>query len=114
MCLGRHVALVAWGSAVSETTAAALGLPRRTTPLLLCGAAITIVLVAACLRFYRLDYQSLFRDEGHTIVQAHGGWATLWRSAAEDAHPVLYWIVLRGWVGIFGASVWALRALSAV
>ncbi len=72
------------------------------------------LVVAAILRLYQLDFQSLFRDEGQTLSHVSLGWDALLRTATEDGHPALYWIVLKLWSQLFGVSVWSLRLPSAI
>jgi hypothetical protein len=76
---------------------------------LLFGAALLI-------RLYRLGSQSLWLDEGGTWAEVTGkGWsallAELWGRNA--AYP-LYHVLLKGWIGLAGASEWALRLPSAL
>jgi len=77
------------------------------------GLAILLVLAAA-LRFYRLDAQSLWNDEGTSVALAGRDLATITRSAALDIHPPLYYYLLHAWAGIFGSSEFAVRSLSAL
>ena len=73
-----------------------------------------IILLALCLRFYRLDGQSLWADEGNSAALAARNLATITRDAAHDIHPPLYYYLLHFWVRIFGNSETALRSLSAL
>ena len=74
---------------------------------------LVILLLAAALRFYRLDAQSLWADEGSSVAQALRDVPTIAANAARDIHPPLYYIALHFWVSAFGASEVAVRALSA-
>ena len=73
-----------------------------------------ILLLAVCLRFYRLDGQSLWADEGNSAALALRTLPTITRDAARDIHPPLYYYVLHFWVRLFGNSEIALRSLSAL
>ncbi len=76
-------------------------------------ALALIILIALCLRAYRLDGQSLWADEGNSAALAARSLATITRDAAHDIHPPLYYYMLHLWVRIFGDSEIALRSLSA-
>ncbi len=85
---------------------------RGSTGLILLLALI--LLVAAGLRFYRLDAQSFWNDEGNSARIAE---RPLWQiidGAGGDIHPPGYYIVLAGWRSLVGYSEFALRALSAL
>ncbi|MEO6061672.1 MAG: glycosyltransferase family 39 protein, partial [Thermoflexales bacterium] len=77
----------------------------------LCLAAI--LLLAAGLRFYRIDAQSLWYDEGNSARIAERSIQLILEGAAGDIHPPLYYLALSLWRGLFGASETALRSLSA-
>ncbi len=66
------------------------------------------------MRFYQLDAQSLWADEGNSAALAMRSLSQITRDAANDIHPPLYYWLLRLWTGIFGYSEAALRSLSAV
>jgi len=73
-----------------------------------------ILILAAALRFYRLDAQSFWNDEGNSARIAERSLALITEGAAGDIHPPLYYYLLHIWRGLFGASELALRALAAV
>jgi mannosyltransferase len=73
-----------------------------------------ILLLALALRFYCLDGQSLWADEGNSAALALRSLSTITRDAAHDIHPPLYYYLLHFWVGLFGNSEIALRSLSAL
>ncbi len=75
---------------------------------------IAIVLVAAFLRLYRLDAQSLWNDEGNSARIAERSMDLIVEGAAGDVHPPGYYLLLHFWRGAFGQSEFALRSLSAV
>lgn len=73
-----------------------------------------ILLLAFGLRVYRLDGQSLWADEGASVVMTYRSLAAIIEAAAGDIHPPLYYLALRGWVEIAGRTEYALRFLSAL
>ncbi|HHX64592.1 MAG TPA: hypothetical protein GX702_06855, partial [Chloroflexi bacterium] len=77
-------------------------------------ALLAILLLGAALRFYRLDAQSLWNDEGTSVALAQRDLATITRSAAHDIHPPLYYYLLHGWIRLVGRGEYAVRSLSAM
>ena len=73
-----------------------------------------ILLLAAGLRFYMLDGQSFWADEGNSVVLAQEPVTTIIRSAAADIHPPAYYFLLKIWGSVFGLSEKGARSLSAV
>ncbi|HVO42084.1 MAG TPA: glycosyltransferase family 39 protein, partial [Aggregatilineales bacterium] len=76
-------------------------------------AAALIVLLACGLRFYRIDYQSLWNDEGNSLRLAERSIPDLIAAARLDIHPPGYYLALKGWIALTGESEFSLRALSA-
>lgn len=66
------------------------------------------------LRFYGLEAQSLWYDEGSSVRLAEGPLRRIFEGAAQDIHPPLYYVLLYGWTAVMGRSAFALRALSAL
>jgi hypothetical protein len=75
---------------------------------------IAILCFAALLRFYRLDSQSFWHDEGNSARIAERSIDLIVEGAAGDIHPPGYYLLLHGWRGLFGQSEFALRSLSVV
>lgn len=81
-------------------------------------AALLAVLtaLAAALRLFRLDLQSLWNDELASWHQTH--WPTLAqvleRGVIPDVHPPAYFLLLHLWTRVVGESEAALRAPSAL
>ncbi len=75
---------------------------------------ILIILAAASLRFYRLDGQSLWADEGNSVALAGRDLSTIARNASNDIHPPFYYWLLHFWAMAFGRSEVAVRSLSAL
>jgi hypothetical protein len=73
-----------------------------------------IILLAAALRCWRLDLQSLWNDELASWHAAH--WPTLAgvleRGVVPDVHPPAYFLLLHLWTRLAGSSEAALRAPS--
>lgn len=77
------------------------------------GALLLILLVAAGLRFYKLDAQSFWNDEGNTARLVERTIPLIIEGAAGDIHPPGYYLLLHGWRALAGESEFALRAYSA-
>jgi hypothetical protein len=69
--------------------------------------------LAAALRWFRIDAQSLWYDEGISAFQLTRSFADILSAAALDTHPPLYYWTLKAWAGSIGASEVGLRSLSA-
>ncbi len=57
--------------------------------------------------------QSIWFDEGYSILLAKSSWGDLFALTAVDAHPPLYYALLKVWGSLFGFNEFALRSLSA-
>ncbi len=75
---------------------------------------LLILVLAAFLRFYRLDAQSLWADEGNSVSLSGRSLPYITAGAAHDIHPPLYYYLLHFWMRVFGNSEFAVRALSAL
>ena len=78
------------------------------------GPIALVTLLAVGLRFYRMDAQSLWYDEGISAHQLTRSYAEILTAASLDTHPPLYYWTLKAWGSVFGASEVGLRSLSAV
>jgi mannosyltransferase len=58
--------------------------------------------------------QSVWFDEGYSIILAQRPVPELWALTSVDAHPPLYYLLLKAWAGVFGWGEFALRSLSAI
>jgi uncharacterized membrane protein len=58
--------------------------------------------------------QSIWFDEGYSILLAKRPVGELIALTGVDAHPPFYYLLLKAWAGIFGWSEFALRSLSAI
>jgi mannosyltransferase len=96
------------------------GIASRTrfdTLALACSASIWpltlgILLFAFVLRVYRLEAQSIWWDEGHSIQMASAPLAQIPTLPGMDVHPPGYFVLLHQWMAIAGRSEFALRYLS--
>nr|MBC7244753.1 glycosyltransferase family 39 protein [Chloroflexota bacterium] len=90
-------------------TANHLAKPRRDHQLL-----VAIIFLAAVLRFYQLDSQSLWYDEGFSVALAKASWAEAIAWTAQDVHPPLYYLLLHLWIRLCGDHAFAVRTFSAL
>lgn len=58
--------------------------------------------------------QPIWFDENYSILLAKSSFSELMALTGVDAHPPLYYLLLKAWGSIFGFSEFALRSLSAV
>lgn len=77
-------------------------------------ALLLILLLATGLRFYRLDAQSFWNDEGNAARAAERSLDLILDTAEGDVHPPGYYLALHFWRALMGQSEFALRALSAM
>ena len=73
-----------------------------------------VAALAAALRWFRIDAQSLWYDEGISAHQLTRSFPDILRAAALDSHPPLFYLTLKAWGEAFGSSEIALRSLSVV
>ena len=60
-------------------------------------AALALVLIAFVLRAYRLDFQSLWSDEGISLLRAAQTLPDLWRNMPVE-HTPGYFVLLHFWM----------------
>src|SRR5918993_1174148 len=74
-----------------------------------------IVLIAAALRLYGIGRQSLWFDEAASVRIVRQGWGEMF-AAIKDAEriPPLHYVLLWGWVRVFGHAEWSVRLPSAL
>ena len=78
-----------------------------------CLALGAVLILAAALRFFHLDYQSFWFDEAlSTRLAAHDTLRALLTALRGDVHPPLYFLLLHYWIRWCGDSDVALRSLS--
>lgn len=74
--------------------------------------ALGILVVSAALRIYDVGSKDLWIDEANGVIMARQALPEFFARLKLDSSPPLYYIILRGWMRIFGDSEPALRALS--
>ncbi len=74
---------------------------------------VLILLLAAGLRFYKLDAQSFWNDEGNSARLSERAIPLIIEGTASDIHPPLYYLLLRGWREPLGEHEFGLRSFSA-
>jgi len=85
---------------------------RSSIPVLTLLAFLAFLAVA--LYTFRLDYQSLWYDEGFSVYLASMSLGEITARTAHDIHPPFYYFLLHFWMPIFGSSEFALRFLSLI
>jgi mannosyltransferase len=75
---------------------------------------VALLLLAFFLRFYRLDEQSFWNDEGNSARIAERPVRLIVAGAGGDIHPPGYYLLLHYWRALFGHTEFALRAFSAM
>ena len=76
--------------------------------------AVALTLLAFIPRVFQLDLVSLRGDEAFTVIFVQRTWEGLWRGIRFiEPNPPLYYLALRVWVAIAGASEFAARYFSA-
>lgn len=73
---------------------------------------VALLLAAFALRLFRLDYQSLWWDEGISLHLATSSFAEIIRDRLDNIHPPLYFFLLKGWLALAGVSPFSGRYLS--
>ena len=75
---------------------------------------LPILALAALVRFYDLTASAIWGDEGSSLLMSHYSVAEIWVHAARDVHPPLYFVLLHGWIELFGDGIFSIRCLSAL
>lgn len=73
-----------------------------------------ILALATLVRLYGLTAAAIWGDEGSSLLMSQYSVAGIWFHAAHDVHPPLYFMLLHGWVELFGDGIFSIRALSVV
>ncbi|SNQ45530.1 conserved membrane hypothetical protein [Frankia canadensis] len=81
-------------------------------------AVVVGVLVAASVIVRFTASQALWLDEAQSVAIArlplHGASPTMWDGLLQDGSPPLYYLLLHGWIDVFGESTLAVRSMSAL
>lgn len=80
----------------------------------LAAAVLAVTLIALLLRLHGLTATSLWVDEGYTLEVVLAPAGMFWQRVLADTHPPLQYLLLRGWVQLFGSGEFALRSLGVV
>src|SRR5687768_1242680 len=83
---------------------------RRTVFVLL----MLVLLLGAGLRFHNLETQSLWNDEGNSVVMTQKPIPQIIADSSVDIHPPGYYLLLKAWSALTGRSEFALRFFSAL
>ena len=78
---------------------------------------VLILLIASCLRFYKIDFQSFWLDELHTVIEADTSlsWGELFGYLrCCDQHPPLFLAIEKFLFLIFGNTELVARSFSAI
>lgn len=75
---------------------------------------LSILAVATFVRFYDLTAAAIWGDEGSSLLMSQYSLAGIWFHAAHDVHPPLYFVILHGWIELFGDGIFSIRCLSAL
>ena len=71
-----------------------------------------ILLLASAVRFYGFTTSAVWCDEGSSLMLSDYPLAEIWLHASHDVHPPLYFMLLHGWMALFGDSLVSIRTLS--
>ena len=88
------------------------GILRNRSTLIAIALIVGIVLLALGLRLYNLNAQSLWYDEGFSVYLSQKNPGEIVSQTAADIQPPLYYLMLHGWMKLFGTDEPAVRGLS--
>lgn len=71
-----------------------------------------ILLLACTVRFYGSTTSAIWCDEASSLILSNYPLTGIWEHAAHDVHPPLYFMLLHGWIMLFGDSLASIRTLS--
>lgn len=61
-----------------------------------------VFFVAAIARFYNLTTTGIWLDEAFSVLLSVKSVSEILFHTARDVHPPLYYLILHGWINIFG------------
>jgi mannosyltransferase len=71
------------------------------------AALFSIIVLGAILRLYNLGSESIWLDEGYSVAAAR---LSFWKVVTYvDDFPPMYYVILHGWVKLFGDSEFSIR-----
>lgn len=85
---------------------------RKWSPVLIGG--LFVLVLAIVTRFYGLTASAIWGDEGSSLMMSRYSMDGIWVHAAHDVHPPLYFMLLHGWIEVFGDGIFSIRCLSAL
>lgn len=91
------------------TTAGSTALGQRSVPLWLAGGSGLALAIGVALRLWTSS--ALWLDEAQTLAIARMPLDRMTSGLRQDGSPPLYYLLLHGWVALFGTSTFALRLL---
>ena len=84
----------------------------RTTRLAIDWRYLAVAAVAIAVRLPHLSDRSIWFDEASSWQTASYGWDDLLRSVRLNVHLPLYYLLLKGWMAVFGESAASIRSFS--
>lgn len=66
---------------------------------------LPILALATLVRFYDLTAAAIWGDEGSSLLLSQFSLTDIWVHAGRDVHPPLYFLLLHGWVELFGDGI---------
>lgn len=78
------------------------------------AAWLSIITLAAGLRFYAITDAYVWYDEAFSVLISALSPRDIWFHTGRDVHPPLYYLLLHVWMEWFGKSPLAIRSLSAI
>jgi mannosyltransferase len=75
---------------------------------------IAVLLLGLFLRVYCLTCESVWLDEGYSILWAKQEPLEMIDAVSRDVHPPLYFLVLHYWIALFGDAEFTIRFLSVI
>ena len=84
----------------------------RTARLTIDWRYLAVAAVAIAVRLPHLSDRSIWFDEASSWQTASYDWSDFLRSIRLNVHLPLYYLLLRGWMDLFGESAAALRSFS--
>lgn len=72
-------------------------------------ALFTILFVGLFVRVYHLGHESIWIDEGYSIIFAKLNFLQLIEETSKDVHTPFYYMILHYWINIFGGSEFSIR-----
>lgn len=73
-----------------------------------------ILILGILLRLYCLTCESLWLDEGYSVLWAKQDTHEMIEAVSRDVHPPLYFLILHYWIALFGDAEFTIRLLSVI